>query len=57
MIVRGLAGAVAVSAGDDHACTMLESGGVQCWGDNYYGGLGDGSTLNRLAPVTVIDIP
>ena len=29
--------AVAISVGSDHACALLDSGEVECWGDNEYG--------------------
>jgi alpha-tubulin suppressor-like RCC1 family protein len=41
-----------ISDGGNHAC-VLASGGVRCWGNNAYGGLGDGTTTSRLAPVAV----
>ena len=40
---------LSVSAGLIHACARSQ-GAVSCWGDNYYGALGDGSTLNRYIP-------
>ncbi len=43
--------------GGDHACALLASGMVKCWGDNAYGAVGDGTTAERHAPVTVINLP
>jgi uncharacterized delta-60 repeat protein len=44
---------VEVSMGDRHACARLADGSVRCWGANANGRLGDGTTVARLAPVTV----
>ncbi len=51
-----LTGVTAVATGDGHACALTESGGVKCWGDGGSGGLGDGSTANRLTPVNVVGL-
>jgi len=42
--------AVAISAGRYHTCAILDDGSGSCWGWNYYGGLGDGTTTNRNIP-------
>jgi len=42
-----------LGAGWHHSCALLEDGTVQCWGDNTYGILGDGTTTASLVPVTV----
>lgn len=46
-------GAMTVVTGQSHTCALLYTGAVQCWGDNSYGELGDGSLTNRNYPVTV----
>ena len=45
-------GASSVAVGESHACAILDAG-LQCWGNNYYGQLGDGSTTHRSVPVDV----
>ena len=49
--------ATAIDAGEDDSCALLSNGVVKCWGANYFGQLGDGSTNERLTPVSVIGIP
>jgi len=53
---RSLAG---VAAGRAHACAILDTGDVRCWGDNTYGQLGAGDALAHSAlvdPTGVVDL-
>jgi alpha-tubulin suppressor-like RCC1 family protein len=51
--VSGLSGVAAIAVGFTHTCALLTGGTVQCWGDNTFGQLGNGSTTNSSLPVTV----
>ncbi|HRA33827.1 MAG TPA: RCC1 repeat-containing protein, partial [Acidimicrobiales bacterium] len=46
-------GVVQVAPGGDHTCALFDDGSVACWGNNASGQLGDGTTTNATAPVTV----
>ncbi|MDQ4109016.1 MAG: hypothetical protein M3138_09465, partial [Actinomycetota bacterium] len=58
--VFGLSSASSISAGGGlgavergHSCAELSDGKVRCWGRNLNGQLGDTTTMDRNAPVTV----
>jgi alpha-tubulin suppressor-like RCC1 family protein len=54
--IVGLVGTpIAVAAGEQHTCAVLDDHRVQCWGDNEYGELGDSTNNNvRAAPGFVL---
>jgi len=54
--IAGLADATQVSLGLRHACALLKSGEVQCWGWNGFGQIGDGSKTTPGGPVHVVDV-
>ena len=45
--------ATQVALGGAHTCARVATGAAYCWGLNEQGQLGDGTTLQRLSPVTV----
>ncbi len=60
--ITGGGGNSSYSALDTHFCVLHRTGAVSCWGTNITrygdrgGALGDGTTMNRAAPVRVLGI-
>ena len=53
-VVSGLAGTVLdLAVGANHACAVIATGAVQCWGSNNFGQLGVNDLVDRSAAVTV----
>ena len=54
--VIGISTAIALSAGSDHTCALLQGGSVRCWGYGFRGSLGNGATVDSPVPVLVSGI-
>jgi hypothetical protein len=52
--VSGIAKAVAIAVGSDHACALDKAGVVSCWGRNDKGQLGDGTQTDRTTASPVL---
>jgi alpha-tubulin suppressor-like RCC1 family protein len=48
-----VAGATTPSANNSFTCAVLATGGVECWGANGFGQLGDGTTISHSTPAPV----
>ncbi|CAN5631732.1 hypothetical protein BH10ACT3_BH10ACT3_10220 [soil metagenome] len=52
--VVGLSSSVSsIDLANEFTCAVLTTGGVSCWGYNFFGPVGDGSTTDRWVPTQV----
>lgn len=53
LAVPGVRKIKAITSTSEHTCGLMTSGGITCWGDNFYGMIGDGTSKNQRPPVRV----
>jgi alpha-tubulin suppressor-like RCC1 family protein len=53
-VIGGFADWCQVSAGRDHSLAVRTNGTLWAWGSNYRGQLGDGTTVAKSSPISVI---
>jgi len=54
--VTGITNALSITSDTDGYCAVLSTGGLDCWGNNTYGNLGNGTTVASDVPVAVTGI-
>ena len=54
--VAEVSNAANITAGDYHACALLQNGEARCWGNNTAGQLGDGTETDSSSPVPVLQL-
>lgn len=57
LVAEGTTPVAGLIAASDHTCVITVEHGVECWGDNSTGGLGDGTTTSSTTPVDVVGLP
>ena len=48
--------ATLIEAGGYHTCALLNTGSIQCWGDNHFDQLGNGTEIDSNVPVPVMGV-
>jgi alpha-tubulin suppressor-like RCC1 family protein len=56
-VVANTAGSLAVAAGVSFTCAITPAAGVQCWGNDHTGQLGNNATTLSPIPVDVVGLP
>jgi alpha-tubulin suppressor-like RCC1 family protein len=56
MLIPGLTGVSAISAGDGHSLALMDGGTVKGWGENSFGGVGAGDNAAHFTPVDVVGL-
>ena len=54
--VLNLTGITAIAGGGSHSLALRNDGTVRAWGDNTFGELGDGSSVDSNVPVQVVNL-
>ena len=56
LVAPPIAATPMVATGGAHTCAVDTTGGVRCWGANYAGQLGDGTTISSQRPALVASL-